>query len=173
MNPGRITPWWVTQNQQRAAMAAQQTPMNWQQTPSNWGTPQTNYNWGTSPMNSVQTNPGFVRQPPTAIPGRVIQNPNEITAEDVPMNGTVSLFPAADYSYIIAKQWNQNGTIDSIRYIPEQIVQTPEEVDPFKKEVFERFDKIEQMLSGTHPKSNVKSNQKAPNQNKQEDTAHE
>lgn len=50
--------------------------------------------------------------------GRIIQNENEITPNEVAMDGSVSLFPLGDYSAIIAKQWNANGTISTIKYVP-------------------------------------------------------
>lgn len=70
------------------------------------------------PRMTVPTMPG-------GLPGRVIQNPNEIVPGEVEMNGKVSLFPMADYSSIIAKCWNQYGTIDTVRYIPEPQQQQP------------------------------------------------
>lgn len=43
--------------------------------------------------------------------GRVINSENDITPNEVPMDGSISLFPLADYSKIFAKQWSQDGTI--------------------------------------------------------------
>lgn len=160
---GQITPWWVQQNQQRAAaMAAQQTqtPMNWQQPQPGWNQP---------PMQNPQQ---FNRPIPSSIPGRIVQNPMEITPEEVPMNGTVSLFPSTDYSYIIAKQWNQNGTIDTLRFVPEPQVVNQEaaaEQDPFKKEVIDRLDKLENLLNPAKTTSKNKQNQTT----KQEATTNE
>lgn len=161
---GQITPWWVQQNQQRAAMTAQQTqtPMNWQQPQPGWSQPQ------------MQNQQQFGRPVPSSIPGRIIQNPMEITPEEVPMNGTVSLFPSTDYSYIIAKQWNQNGTIDTLRFVPEpQVVnqETATELDPFKKEVIDRLDKLENLLSPAENTSNAKAKQTKTT--KQEENTHE
>lgn len=104
---------------------------------------------------------------PGGLPGRVIQNPNDITPGEVDMNGKVSLFPMADYSCIIAKCWNQYGSIDTVRYIPEpqqnqppamlpqgqqQTMQEPQVIyqqvpDETQKELLTRLTNIEQYLT--------------------------
>lgn len=153
MNPyGQITPWYVQQNQQRAAMAQNNMMNGYNQYAPNWNQPQPNLN-----------------QPnrPSMIPGRIIQNPQEITPEEVPMNGTVSLFPANDYSYIVAKQWNQNGLIDTVRFVPEKPVVAESapsaEPDPFKQEVISRLDKLESLLK-PQPQQQPQSQQSTPQQ---------
>lgn len=154
---GQVIPWWVQQNQQRGSTAGPvpyapttQTPMNWQQNPTNWNQP-------------LAQNPQQYNRPvPSTIPGRIIQNPMEIAPEEVPMNGSVSLFPATDYSYIIAKQWNQNGTITEVRFVPEiQPATDAVEQDPFKKEVLNRLDKLESLLNPPKATSKAKQNSSA------------
>lgn len=84
--------------------------------------------WRESDPRGRQGMGGYQSQPspmPGGLPGRVIQNPNEIVPGEVEMSGKVSLFPMADYSSIIAKCWNQYGTIDTVRYIPEPQQQQP------------------------------------------------
>ena len=56
---------------------------------------------------------------PSGLSGRMVNNPSEITPQEVTMDGTVSLFPQADYSCIYAKAWNPDGTIRTVRYVPE------------------------------------------------------
>ena len=46
-----------------------------------------------------------------SIPGRLVNNLDEITPQEVPMDGSVSLFPQNDYSAIYAKTWTKDGTI--------------------------------------------------------------
>ena len=73
-----------------------------------------------------------------------MNNPADITPSEIPMDGRVSLFLSSDNSYIIAKQWNQNGLIDTAIYRPEvQNQQTDEEAVPFKQEVLDRLGRIE------------------------------
>ena len=63
-----------------------------------------------SPLQSYQ-------QRPPIIPGRVVTDINEVTPNEIPMDGRVSLFPKNDYSCIYAKAWNSDGTITTVRDI--------------------------------------------------------
>ena len=56
---------------------------------------------------------------PSGLSGRMVNNLSEITPQEVTMDGTVSLFPQSDYSCIYAKAWNPDGTIKTVRYVPE------------------------------------------------------
>lgn len=75
-----------------------------------------NWNWG---------NPQTVSQPPQqsrqvimqGLPGKIISSPQEIAADDVPMNGTAAVFPMRDDSCIIVKAWTANGVIDTDVYV--------------------------------------------------------
>lgn len=78
---------------------------------------------------------------PMTIPGRVVRTEGEITPNEVPMDGSVSLFPAADYSCITAKSWQPDGTIATVRYVPEAV---PEE-DPLAP-IVARLEAIEKRL---------------------------
>ena len=53
---------------------------------------------------------------PTYLPGRVVNSPDDIRASEIPMDGTVAVFPASDYSYIVLKAWNSNGSIQTEIY---------------------------------------------------------
>lgn len=79
---------------------------------------------------------------PTAIPGRLVANADEIMPQEVPMDGSVSLFPQNDYSCIYAKTWTKEGTIATVRFIPEQ----PQNGEPQKSPLEMRLDSIEQKL---------------------------
>lgn len=115
---------------------------------------------------------GFMTRPAYQIlPGRVVNNSDEITPQEVPMDGSVSLFPQSDFSCIYAKQWGKDGTIQTVRYIPDQAQQanTPgSATDEQFNLINQRFDKIEKMLAGInrkpkrnnyHPKKEVKENE--------------
>ena len=78
---------------------------------------------------------------PRTIPGRIVRSEGEITPNEVPMDGSVSLFPAADYSCITAKSWQPDGTIATVRYVPEA---APKE-DPLAP-IVARLDAIEKRL---------------------------
>lgn len=70
-----------------------------------------------------------------SIPGRPVNNLDEITPQEVPMDGSVSLFPQNDYSAIYAKTWTKDGTIATVKYIPEQ----PQTAAPQKSPIEERL----------------------------------
>lgn len=107
---------------------------------------------------------GSSQQP--MIPGRVVQNEEEIKPNEVPMDLTIALFPKSDYSCIYARQWNRNGTIEPVKYVPEApkpaTAQTPSE-DGLNK-VLERLNDIEELLK-RKPHYN-----KPKNQNKEDKT---
>lgn len=96
-NPGYNPPAWANPQQQQ------------------WTNPQPN---PTPPPQPQFYNAPLVPQPRT-VPCRVVNNPADITPSEIPMDGRVSLFLSSDNSYIIAKQWNQNGLIDTAIYRPE------------------------------------------------------
>lgn len=59
-----------------------------------------------------------------AIPGRVINNPDEVKPNEIPNDGSFGVFPMADQSAIYLKCWGSEGLIKTIKYV--QAV----EVDP-------------------------------------------
>lgn len=64
----------------------------------------------------------FMQQPnqPQGIVGKIVNDFSELTANDVPMNGSAAFFPKADGSEIQARAWTANGTIQTIVYKPVQ-----------------------------------------------------
>lgn len=52
------------------------------------------------------------------INGKMISEINQITANDVPMDGSVAFFPKQDLSEVYAKSWNADGTIRTVTYKP-------------------------------------------------------
>lgn len=87
---------------------------------------------------------------PSMLPGRQISSIEEIMPNDVPMDGSVSFFPVRDGSCVYAKYWNRQGTIDTIKFVPEMnvvanIEETSGEENPFQ-EILRRLDKIEKSL---------------------------
>ncbi len=58
------------------------------------------------------------QQMPTGINGKVVPSVENITANDVPMDGSVAFFPRQDMAEIYAKSWNSDGTIKTVIYKP-------------------------------------------------------
>lgn len=102
---------------------------------------------------------------PAMIPGRLVANADEITPQEVPMDGSVSLFPQNDYSCIYAKQWTKDGNIQTVRYVPEQPVVQADQKTPLE----EHLDRIEEKLEALDKKLNRQKNyQKRPYPKKKE-----
>lgn len=62
---------------------------------------------------------------PSLINGRSVNSVEEITAGEVPLNGSLAVFPKSDGSMIYVKSTNGNGTIDTKYYVlaPEDFVE--------------------------------------------------
>ena len=52
------------------------------------------------------------------INGKIIAEMSQITANDVPMDGSVAFFPKQGLSEVYAKSWNADGTIRTVTYKP-------------------------------------------------------
>lgn len=101
-----------------------------------------------SPPNQT-TWPPYQQQAPNiyrpTIPGRTVNSIEEITPNDVPMDGTAGLYLLKDMSAVYAKAWNSDGTIQTVRYVPDTSKQE-NKPDPMKI-ILERLDKIEELVS--------------------------
>lgn len=71
--------------------------------------------------------PSFHPQP--GISGRVVTGPGEIQVQEVPTDGTVAWFPAADGSCVWGKRWTPDGSIQTVRYVVEAQEDAPQ-ADP-------------------------------------------
>lgn len=83
--------------------------------------------------------------------GRFVQNAEQIGVNDVPMNGTYSIFPKSDMTEIYAKSWDGNGNIQTLTYRLVQeddteragVPTVQEQLQSFRDEIMKRFDKLE------------------------------
>ena len=112
----------------------------------------------------------YVQQPSRfqSIPGRLVNNLDEITPQEVPMDGSVSLFPQNDYSAIYAKTWTKDGTIATVKFVPEQPASAVPQKSPIEERldrIDQRFDHLEKMLSNTNKPKKLYNK---PNQEKEE-----
>ena len=111
--------------------------------------------------------PQFV---PTPIHGHTIRDDSvEIPPNDVPMDGTVNLFPTEDYSCIFAKHWNKDGKITTTKFVPvpsdEDYVPTP----GFEDEMRSRMDELKTLIQQNNGHSYTQQNRnynKKPNYNR-------
>lgn len=65
------------------------------------------------PVQQVQT------QASQSLVGHIVTANDQIPVSEVPQNGTPAYFPMQDGSSILAKSWQPDGTIATVRYIPE------------------------------------------------------
>lgn len=114
---------------------------------------------------------------PIGINGKIVQSVETITANDVPMDGSVAVFPRQDLTEIYIKSWNGDGTIRTVVYKPVVEPQSlaegklSSEAENFKislldeataafmkrfDEIENRFDKLEKTMGGGKPVSKAK-----------------
>ncbi len=110
------------------------------------------------------------QQMPTGINGKVVSSVENITANDVPMDGSVAFFPRQDMAEIYAKSWNSDGTIRTIVFKPvlegssNNLSQNEEKLkiglsDEATEAFMRRFDELEKRLDDfglTLTKSSIK-----------------
>ena len=92
----------------------------------------------------------YINRIPT-IPGRIIQSIDEVTPNEIPMDGNIGVFVKEDLSIIYIKRWTKDGTIKTFEY-PIMIPATEEQQNKEKEQentlnlILQRFDKIENIL---------------------------
>lgn len=119
-----------------------QQSMPYQGFSTNWQSQQfpSNQPLNQSTMNAMQHH----------VNGRMISTPDEISPNEIPMDMTMSLFPLKDNSAVIGKIWDNNGNLQTIRYVPEQPAQQNQQQDPFAvlmQHIDTRMDAIEEKLN--------------------------
>ena len=102
---------------------------------------------------------------------RMVNSQNDIRVEEIPMDGTVGIFPVNNMSEIYAKSWNSiTGSIDTVIYKPSLQEETKLEsknnlddfvasFNSFKDEVMDRLERIDKNI----PKQNRNQNNKEVN----------
>jgi hypothetical protein len=88
------------------------------------------------------------------LPGKIINSYNEITPNDVPMNGSVGVFLQSDYSCIYAKAWTSDGTITTVKYVPEKSPQQESKPEPSNDDIMKQLDDIKKMLKSRNKYNN-------------------
>lgn len=82
------------------------------------------------------------------ISGRVVNSLDDITVQEVPTDGTVALFPAADGKCIYSKRWTPDGNILTMRFVPEASdaqPKQPSQLDIIDNRLSELFDVVERI----------------------------
>lgn len=99
----------------------------------------------------------------SGLSGRIVNTFEELTVNDIPMNGTAAYFPKADMSEIECRQWKNDGTISKIVFKPivnAQATNIPQSDEKSLETAFneftdlfnERLDKLEKLIKPARPK---------------------
>lgn len=111
-------------------------------------------------MQPTQMSGALQIQQPQGIIGKIVGDFSEITANDVPMNGTSAVFPKNDMSEIQIRTWGADGKIQTISYkpileqnqtestnIPQMDFNTlNEDVKALREDILARLDSIEKSV---------------------------
>jgi len=95
-----------------------------------------------------------VQARPRTIPGRMIYSPDEIMPQEVPMDGSVSLFPMHDWSCVYGKWWTSNGQIQTVKFVLEQPKKEIDESAASLSDISARLEKVERYLFKSKHKNN-------------------
>lgn len=88
-------------------------------------------------------------RPMQQVTGRTVASATEITPNEVPMDGSMSLFPLSDGSAIIGKRWGADGSISTVTFVPEKQdgpVEAHQEVPWYISDLYAKLDGIEELL---------------------------
>ena len=135
---------------------------------TNNGNANTNNNIGYQNMYNQPTQiiPQY-QQMQLSLQGKVVNNFDEVTANDVPMNGSVAYFPKSDLSEIECRQWNANGTISRTVYKP-ILDDSNNNLNNVSSDDFSlKFDTINERLDAIQSEiSSIKDSMTTPTQNR-------
>ena len=85
---------------------------------------------------------------PQSIQGRTVRSLDEIQVQEVPTDGTVAWFPAADGSCVYGKRWTPDGNILTMRFVPEAQepqVPKPDPLQVINDRISELFELVEDL----------------------------
>lgn len=80
------------------------------------------------------------------ISGKIVDTENDISVNDIPMDGKVHLFILKDYSKVIGKAWTADGKIATSVYVLEQQSQPQTTTDNSREWLQKQFDEIKDIL---------------------------
>ena len=95
--------------------------------------------------------------------GAIVQSINDVTADCVPMDGSIAVFPRQDLSEIYVKSWKADGTINTMVFKPEMVEQKLPIEEPTARESDDNalVTKIDDLIAVVqHLESSIKSKPK-------------
>jgi len=93
--------------------------------------------------------PNYGYQPTVqpSLMGRIVNNINEVMPNEVPANGTMAVFPDLGANVVYVKRMQQDGTIQTLKYVAEQPSESTKTTD-VTTIINERFDRLEKLMAG-------------------------
>lgn len=129
-----------------------------------------NYGMQQGVQNSFSSNQQTMRIQPSALPGRVVNQEQDILPNEVPMNGDVGFFVQKDLQKIYAKTWGGDGCIHTNVYQLVSMVNGEDQAPDPMSVISERLDNIEKAIREirrpNYPKKNY--NHRYPNKEREE-----
>lgn len=77
------------------------------------------------------------------ISGRMVNDVKDIYPNEVPMDGSIGVYPENNGGHIYTKQWTPEGTINTVSYVPE-IPQAQQMA--IMNDIVERLERIERLI---------------------------
>lgn len=90
--------------------------------------------------------------------GKFVQSQENITANDVPMDGSVAFFPRQDMSELYARAWLGDGTIKNIVYRPVEHVLDSQATNSTQEEEKLKITALSEVLEGISAKVDTLAN---------------
>lgn len=98
-----------------------------------------------------QVQPMPVQPNYSVIPGRIVNNPDEIRPNEVPNDGSIAVFPLNDGSAVYLKYFTGEGRINTVKFTVEapetQMVDGVPNQNGGFAEINQRLERIEKMIS--------------------------
>lgn len=112
--------------------------------------------------------------------GKVVQTQEQISPSEIPMDGNIAVFPRNDLGEIYIKRWMPNGSINTIRYLPDNgnqftnsVIPTPNVTETVKSgnldsteeilhkldELYKKLDEVASAKASAKPRKEVTSNE--------------
>ena len=104
--------------------------------------------------------PQYQQKQFSPITGRIVSNAEEITVQEVPTDGSIAWFPAADGSCVYGKRWTPDGNITTLRFVPEAVEPAQSVPDPIA-ELNSKVDQALGMLAAMQPQGRSSRRSKA------------
>ena len=106
-------------------------------------------NYGFNPYQQSFQPAQYQYQQKQSITGRVVNTPEEITPQEVPTDGSIAFFPAADNSCIYGKRWMPDGSISTVRFVPDasEIAKQPDALEVLGEKIDRALQMLDEMSS--------------------------